>query len=158
MSKRSIEDMFAMRALAAERALDQLADQEEGDFAREDAIRKVRDAYEAYALDGVLDEREVDRLVASLEALGIDGSEIHTLFEETASKNGGKVDISDNARLESLIARTFDNALNDRQSSIQAIGLKVQMAMSEYTESYESAAGVKKLLNDTYLNVIRNIA
>jgi hypothetical protein len=158
MSGMSIEDMFVMRALAAENELDALADNEAHDFAREDAIRQVQSAYDRYAADGVLDDSEIDRLVASLEKLGVDASAVREMFDRSAAGHGGRIDLADNPRLESLIARTFDDALSQSKDSIGSVSLRMQMGLSEYTESYEAASGMKKTLNDAYMNVIKNIA
>ena len=112
--------------------------------------------FQEMASDGLLDEEEMDELLAMMRQNGLDADGIQQIFESLKGEDSS-VRLDDADKLKFMIETRIDNAQDLFSDSQSDLNFQIQMAVSDYTHGNEAASTLSKREHDTYMAVIRNM-
>ena len=148
-----IEELVA-RAEAADKAMGELATNQEAALARKKAYQKIEQLFEQAAGDGQLDENELEELMARFRAAGLDTQTLENVYDEIKNTDAtAGVDVTAELR-EKIAEQLFDARLDEGDPLFE---FKAQQAMATYQQSFDLASRVSKAEHDIYMVAIRNL-
>jgi hypothetical protein len=153
----NITDLFKSMASNAEKKLDKLLDRQTSNLDKQRELDRLEERFQEMASDGLLDEDEMDELIAMMKQNGLDADGIQQVFESLKGDDSS-VRVEDADKLKFMIETRIDNAQDQHSASEADLNFQVQIALSDYTHGNESAASIMKIQHDAYMAVIRNIA
>jgi len=151
-----LTELFRQMAGHAEKKLDGLLDDQTKNLDRQRAINRVEERFEAMAADGIIDESEMDELLAMMKNNGLETDDIQKVFEDLKGTDSA-VRLDDADKLEYLITTRLDNAEDEATTQHADLNFAVQLALADYTHGIESASAIQKQGHDADMAVIRNM-
>ena len=151
-----LTELFRQMAGHAETKLDGLLDEQTQNLDRQRAIHRVEEQFQSMAADGIIDESEMDELLAMMKSNGLETDDIQNLFEQMKGQDSS-VRLDDADKLEYLITTRLDNAEDAATTQHADLNFAVQLALADYTHGIESASAIQKQGHDADMAVIRNM-
>lgn len=147
-------DELIGRAVAAENAAGELAQNELAAMGRDQAYKQLQNAFDRAIADGYLDENEVEELMAGFRAAGLDTSTLATIAKQLQESDGV-------VRADAEIRTKIGDQLREARMSVREedvfFNMKVQMLMQEHDQSIQLVANIQKSEHDKYMTAIRNM-
>ena len=149
-------EIFTELAGEAEENLGNLANRQEANLQRREALQQIEARFHQMAADGYIDEKEMGELMRSLSAQGLDSSSLRALFQEL--KGADSSVRGDNEKkfadaLESLIGGEIDKT-RDSNSDIQ---FQIQLETADATNYGFAASQLSKQEHQVYMHIIGNL-
>ncbi|MCA9552654.1 MAG: hypothetical protein KC933_21655 [Myxococcales bacterium] len=152
----NVTELFKAMAGNAEQKLDKLLDRQTGNLDKQRELSRLEERFQEMASDGLLDEEEMDELLAMMRQNGLDADGIQQIFESLKGEDSS-VRLDDADKLKFMIETRIDNAQDLFSDSQSDLNFQIQMAVSDYTHGNEAASTLSKREHDTYMAVIRNM-
>lgn len=152
----NVTELFKAMAGNAEQKLDKLLDRQTGNLDKQRELSRLEERFQEMASDGLLDEEEMDELLAMMRQNGLDADGIQQVFESLKGEDSS-VRLDDADKLKFMIETRIDNAQDLFSDSQSDLNFQIQMAVSDYTHGNEAASTLSKREHDTYMAVIRNM-
>ncbi len=150
----SYSSQLTALAWASERSLGRLVDEQVQENEKTRALQALEAGWDEARADGVVDGRELERLLDLAEAAGT--GELQERLEALAEDGG----INDEAKLkeaEALLRGSLREAHLDNTSGSTKRQLLLQLGMSEMKSLYESASAASRTEHQAYMTAIGNM-
>jgi hypothetical protein len=151
-----IRDFFVEMGSSAEQRVDQLSERAASLEERRAAYDRIEAQFSTMTADGVLDEREAERLFSELKKAGLDTAELQQIYQ---SMKG--LDSSVRAGGASALERALDLELGAARARVgdqlAEISNRVSQEQFLIETGYASAADYNKKEHDTYMTIIKNM-
>lgn len=148
-------DELVARAVAAENEAGKLAEHQAGVLDRQKAYDRLEQLFEAAAADGQLSGEELENLMKSFRAAGLDTGTLEELYKELQGMDSTQgVDVEN--QLRTRIADQLHQArvATDTDPMFE---FNTQRVTAEYYQSLDLAARVSKSEHDMYMTAVRNL-
>ncbi len=152
-----IIDYFRQGAKAAEKQLDELVDQQEGQHAKQRALDHLKERFETMVADGVLSREEMASLRGLMKSGRVDTKALEALYGRLADSDGS-VSTASNSELGDLVRSSIDDSRRAIGESEALTQFRIQMGVSDFTHGQDAVSKLLKIEHDAYMTAIRNIA
>lgn len=149
-------DVFKQLALDAEGRMHGLANRRLSNAERREALNKLKAKFEAMAEDGYIDPQELEELLRSLSAEGLDSQSLAALYDQLKASDS-TVRAEDGSKFEEAFDDMMDEALRQAQDNEADTAFEIQVAVSDASHYADAAGKLLTAEHKVYMNLIANM-
>lgn len=149
-------EVFKQLAVEAEGRMHSLADRRLTNAQRREALNQIKARFEEMAEDGYIDPQEMEELLRSLSAEGLDAQSMAALYDQLKGSDS-TVRADQGSKFDEAFDDMMDEALRQAQENEADNAFEVQVAVSDAMHYADAAGKLLTAEHKVYMNLIANM-